>query len=197
MAVYRLITIFLFIFFINVSSVSGASSLSPMDHVRTSVDTIIELLRNTELDKNTRTEKIDSTIREMFDFRVLSQRTLATNWKKATEDEKEKFVDLFSNLLVAIYMERLEVYTDERVVYVKEKIKKKRAVVETVIKTKSADIPIKYKMMQKGDMWLVYDVVIEEVSLLRNYRSSYREIVMKEGIDGLLARIEDKLKKKL
>ena len=88
-------------------------------------------------------------------------------------------------------MGKIEAYTDERVEYLKEKMKKKSAVVDTHIVTKSVNIPISYKVLRSGDDWLVYDVVVEEVSLISNYRSTYAEIFKKEGMSGLLAKMEE------
>jgi phospholipid transport system substrate-binding protein len=171
-----------------VSAMPGATA-----QVQGTVDKVIALLKNKELDRTERREMLGSLIRKRFDFRTMSRHVLAKNWKKATSDERKRFVSLFSDLLERTYMERLEAYTDEKVEYLNEKVKEYRAIVNTIIVTKSADIPIRYKMALKGDEWFIYDVVIEEVSLIRNYRSSYREIVLKEGIDGLLKRLEDKV----
>ena len=124
----------------------------------------------------------------------MSQRTLATNWKKASDDEKKKIVALFSQLIESTYIGRVEAYTDEKVDYPGEKVKGKKAVVETLILTDTADIPVNYKVYLKNGKWWVYDVVIEGISLISNYRSSYQEIVKKEGFDGLLAKMQDKIK---
>ena len=78
--------------------------------------------------------------------------------------------------------------------YAGQKIEGEKAEVETFVKTRSADIPLRYKLFRKAGRWLVYDVVIEEVSLVRNYRSTYDEIVRKEGFSGLFARMEEKIR---
>jgi len=124
---------------------------------------------------------------------AMSQRTLATNWKKATKQEKEKFIDLFSQLIENTYIGKIEAYTNEKVEYPGEKVKGNKALVETLIIAASADIPVDYKLYKKGDTWWVYDVIIEGVSLISNYRSSYQEIVKKEGFDGLLAKMQEKI----
>ncbi|MDH3258313.1 MAG: ABC transporter substrate-binding protein [Deltaproteobacteria bacterium] len=186
-----LITPILLLFF---AASTAAAAPSATDQLRVTVDRVIELLKNKELDPAKRRETLSSLIRKRFDFTLMSQQVLATNWNKALPDEKERFVRLFSDLLESTYMERIEAYTDEKVEYVNEKVKENRSIVDTIIVTKSVDVPISYRMVLKGDDWFVYDVVIEEVSLIRNYRSSYREIVMKDGIGGLLKRMEEKVK---
>jgi phospholipid transport system substrate-binding protein len=174
---------------------SGPSHASPTptEQVRATVDGVLAALRDDGLDQEARRARIRSLVGARFDYRSMSQRTLATNWKKATAAEKDRFVELFSQLLEATYMGRIEAYTDERVEYVNEKVQKDRALVDTLIVTKTADIPIRYKLIRKAEEWLVYDVVIEEVSLIQNYRNSYREIVQRHGIDGLLAQLAEKL----
>ncbi len=133
-------------------------------------------------------------ITERFDFRAMSQRTLATNWKKASKEEQQHFVDLFAELIQNTYIGRVEAYTNETVVYSREKVMDDRAVVDTMIITSNAEIPVSYKLHLKDERWLVYDVSIEGVSLISNYRTSYQEIVMKEGFTGLLAKMEEKVR---
>ncbi len=166
---------------------------TPTDDVRTSVDAMLEILKNEQLDKEDKRAQMSTVINERFDFRAMSQRTLATNWKKTSNEEKQQFIALFSQLIESSYVGKIEAYTNEKVEYPGEKVKGRKAVVETLIITSSADVPVNYKVYQKGDQWLVYDVVIEGVSLISNYRSSYQEIMKKEGFDGLLAKMQAKI----
>jgi len=168
---------------------------SAIDAVRTSVDGILDILKKGDtMDKATRRSAMEAIIDERFDFRAMSQRTLATNWKKASDAEKQEFTDLFKQLIQSSYVGKLEAYTNETVEYVAEKAKGRKALVETMIKTASADIPLNYKMYSKDGNWLVYDVIIEGVSLISNYRSSYQTIVKQEGFDGLMAKMKAKIK---
>ena len=164
-----------------------------LDAVRTSVEAILESLKDEQLDTAARREQMRAAIKDRFDFRAMSQRTLATNWKKASDQEQQQFVELFSRLVENSYVDKIESYTNEKVEYPGAKVQGKKAVVDTLIITASADIPVNYKLYQKGDEWLVYDVIIEGVSLINNYRSSYQEIVKKEGMTGLLTKMQDKL----
>jgi len=172
----------------------GHAEVSPQAAVESSVEAIIDALKDDALDKETRRQKIRAIISKRFDFRAMSQRTLATNWKKASDEEKEQFVDLFSRLIESSYIGKIEAYTDEKVQYPGETVKGMKAFVKTLITSSSADIPVDYRLYRKDDQWLVYDVIIEGVSLISNYRSSYQEIVKKEGFAGLLARMQDKIK---
>ncbi len=167
----------------------------PKIQLKSTIDTILETLRNKTLSTDARHKKITDLINERFDFRRMSQQVLAKNWKKASSKQKGKFVDLFSRSLQASYIGRLEAYTDETVEFTKERIKKKKAKVNTLIITMTIEIPSNYKLHNKNSEWLIYDVAVEEVSLVRSYRSSYQNIVKKEGIDGLLIKMEKKLAK--
>jgi phospholipid transport system substrate-binding protein len=173
--------------------VHGSAETSPTQTVHESVDKILALLRDNALEKEDRRTKIRENVKARFDFEAMSQRTLATNWKKATEKEREQFIDLFSQLIENTYIGKIELYTNEKVEYPGEKVKGNKAIVETLIIAASADIPVDYKLYKKDDDWLVYDVIIEGVSLISNYRSSYQEIVMKEGFGGLLAKMQEKV----
>ena len=172
---------------------AALAASSPTDDVRTSVDAILVILQNGELDVQQKRADISKIINKRFDFRAMSQRTLATNWKKTSDEEKKQFTALFSQLIESSYVGKIEAYTNEKVEYPGEKVKGKKAVVETLILTSSADIPVNYKLYQKGDQWLVYDVIIEGISLISNYRSSYQEIMKDEGFDGLLNRMQAKI----
>jgi len=173
---------------------AGALAAEPITEVRTTVDEVLALLRNKNLPDQERRTQLAEVIRPAFDFEVMSQWVLGTNWRKATPAERQRFTDLFTSLLEETYIGKIDKYTDERVEYVGQKLEGERAEVETLVRTASADIPIRYKVFRKGDRWLVYDVVIEEVSLVRNYRSSYDEIVRKDGFSGLFSRMEEKIR---
>jgi phospholipid transport system substrate-binding protein len=166
----------------------------PTESVRTSVEAIIGILKDTGLDKPAKRDKIRGVIAERFDFRAMSQRTLATNWRKASKEEQQQFVELFAELIQNTYIGRVEAYTNEEVKYPGEKITDDRAVVDTLIVTSSKEIPVTYRLYLKGDRWLVYDVNIEGVSLISNFRNSYQEIVKKDGFSGLLAKMEEKVR---
>jgi len=166
---------------------------SPLAQVQTTVDQVIEVLRDGKVQGAPRRETLSKLIRVRFDFVIMSQRTLGKYWKNATPAEQARFVTLFSDLLEASYIGRIEGYRDETVRYVEEEIEDGRAEVATLVNSGGVDIPINYRLAQKGADWFVYDVVVEDVSLIKNYRSSYGEIVRKEGFSGLFGRMEEKL----
>jgi phospholipid transport system substrate-binding protein len=172
---------------------------SPTALVKKSIDDILSVLNNKSLDQTQRRIALDKEIRrvvkERFEFQTMSKSVLSTNWRKATGYEQDRFVDFFTETLVNTYFSAIESYNGEEIKYVGETIKDDRAVVDTVIVAKNGDIPITYKMKLTDDEWYVYDVVIEHISLVSNYRNLYTAIIKSSGINGLLAKLEKGLKK--
>jgi len=188
--------IFLLLVFIGLAVVLDSSiswAASPQQSVESIVDGSILILNDEKLDLQEKKARIRSIVLDSVDFRSMSQRILSRNWQKANEEERERFIQLFTDLLETTYIDRIEEYSDERMEYVRERIKGDRAIVDTLFITKKKQIPINYKLIRKEGKWWVFDIVIEEVSLISNYRETYREIVMRDGIEGLLTRMENKI----
>jgi phospholipid transport system substrate-binding protein len=144
--------------------------------------------------EDNRRRRVKALIGENFDFAAMANRVLATNWRKASKAERSRFTNLFRELLSNTYWSRIAAYTDERVEYLGERQRSERlATVSTLIKTANADIPVDYKLYLRGERWLAYDVVIEQVSLVRNYRSNFQDIVRQKGIAGLISDLETKV----
>ena len=180
---------------------AAAGTESPMAELKASVDRILDVLKTPDLksgDKlEIRREKLREIAEERFDYRRMSQLSLARHWKGRTDEEKETFIRLFRELLEDSYMSKIESYTDEEVVYVKERIKKKKskeyAQIDTKIITQTAEIPINYKMYRKdGRPWMVYDMVIEGVSMVNNYRSQFAQFLEGNSFEKLVDRLKEK-----
>ena len=167
---------------------------SPREQVKQTVDQVLEVLRNKTLTGQPRRDTLSRLIRARFDFTIMSQRTLGKFWKEATPQEQARFVTLFSDLLEANYIGRIEAYSDETVNYLGERVDGDLAEVDTSIHSGNIDIPTSYRLVLKNGQWFVYDVIIEDVSLIKNYRNSYGEIVRKEGYAGLFVRMEEKIR---
>lgn len=167
----------------------------PTEQLRGTLDQIIVILHDKELSQEAIFDRVEVLVRSKFDFNAMSQRTLGINWRNATPKQRARFVELFSQLLEDTYRNRMRNYTyqDEYVKYVGEDVRGSRGQVDTIV-VANRDIPVSYRVRLKGDQWLVYDVIVEEVSLVSNYRSSYNEIVRQEGFDGLLQRLEEKVR---
>lgn len=167
---------------------------SPREEISRTVDQVVDLLRDKTLACQPRREAVSRLIRARFDFSIMAQRTLGKYWRDATPQEQQRFVALFTDLLEASYIGRVETYSGETVNYLGERIDGDTAEVDTSVHSGNVDIPISYRMVLVNGKWQVYDVVIEEVSLIKNYRSSYGEIVRKQGYRGLFERMEEKLR---
>ncbi len=193
------LTVFLFIFFTVVSISSAEAEYGPQDHMRCAVEEIMAILQDDRLSQQAHLEErrqlMLAVVQHHFDFMEMSKRSLAQAWKKRSEAEKKDFVDVFSQLLENTYVKRVEAYSEEEVLFLKERVKGKKSIVDTVIRQNDLEIPINYKMLQKDDDWLVYDVIIEGVSLVQNYRTQFRSIIRKEKYAGLVVRLEEKLEK--
>jgi phospholipid transport system substrate-binding protein len=149
------------------------------------------------LDREAKIKEIRSIINEVFDWQELSRRTLGREWKKFSPDQQKEFVSLFEELLENIYADRILAYTDEKITFGKEtELKKGRVEVESYIITKdNKKVPLFYRMTDKSGQWRVYDVVIEGVSMVKNYRGQFREILSKKKPEDLLQTLRKKVKK--
>lgn len=178
---------------------AAAPSNTPKESVKATVEAVLDVLRDKYLSapdkKEERRNKIRMLINDRFAFQEMSRRSLSTHWKDRTQEESKEFVSIFSDLLVASYISKIEAYTDEKVIYGKEvlKGKGKYGVVSTTIISKDVDIPIDYKTIFKDDKWQVYDVVVEGVSFISTYNSQYNEIIVRESYAGLIKKMKEKL----
>ena len=180
-------------------SVSVFAAVSPTAFVKRGIDEVLLVFNDKYIDSSQRRaalqKRIRKVIKEHFEFRSISKSVLATNWRKATGYEQDRFVDFFTQTLENTYLTAIESYSGEEIKYVGEKINNDRAVVDTIIVSKNNDIPVSYKLKLNDDQWFIYDVVIENVSLVSNYRNLYAAIIGSSGVNGLLLKLETGLKK--
>jgi phospholipid transport system substrate-binding protein len=171
-----------------------AEAGEPMDLIRQSTDRVIEILKDPTLkeDSELRDQKIWEVVSVRFDFEEMARRALAVHWRDRTPREQKEFVDLFGKLLQRSYSGKLAQYTDEKVEYLGEEIEGPRAEVRTKLVSKAMEIPIDYRMLKKSSDWRIYDVVIEGVSLVNNYRNQFNRIVVSSGYKELIQRMRTK-----
>ena len=172
----------------------------PQQTIEACVNKVLDVLRdpalNSDSAKDTKEEKIWSIFDDIFDYTELSKRTLSRNWKKFNGDQQKEFEDLFRRLLGNVYMDRILAYKDEKVLFHKESmLSDKKAEVQSKILTGSKEIPMNYRMVAKNDQWKVYDVVIEGVSMIKNYRSQFNSILSKKPPEALLKLLRKKVDK--
>ncbi|HIJ79623.1 MAG: ABC transporter substrate-binding protein [Desulfobulbaceae bacterium] len=175
-----------------------ASVAEPLDHMKKAVDEIMVILQDEKLaqpeSREQRRALVTRIIEKNFDFHEMSMRTLARHWKGRTVEEQDRFVELFSKLLENTYITKIDTYAGEEVVFKKQAIKGDKAIVYSHLIRKNVETPIDYRLKSSSDKWMVYDVVIEGVSLVRNYRTQFESILQKEKFPVLLERIEEKIK---
>ena len=152
------------------------------DSVKANVTAVIDVLKDPKLKgpagKKAKEQKIEVIADRMFDYVELSKRTLGLNWNKFTVDQRKEFVELFKGMLRDTYIDRITAYSNEQVNFTKELPLTENSVeVQTVVISSSARTPINYRAMKKGNEWKVYDVVIEGVSVVSNYRTQFRDIL--------------------
>jgi len=172
---------------------------TPLDAVKLNVNRVLDVLRDPKLKapsaKETKKEKLRAIYKVMFDEVELSKRTLGLHWNKMNVAERREFVELYQQILEQAYMDKILSYTNEKVVFGREnKTSENLAEVQTKIVTSSKEIPIDYRVILSGGAWKVYDVVIENVSLIQNYRSQFNDILANNTPEQLLMILRKKVK---
>jgi phospholipid transport system substrate-binding protein len=172
---------------------------TPKETVESGVNTVIGILGDPDFKAKPKDEKISiigAEIDNFFDFKELSRRTLGKHWKKMSAEQQTEFVQLFKELLQGVYADRLLAYSDQKVLFDKEiMLKKGRAEVQTFLQTSDGKkIPLFYRLTDKSGTWKVYDMIIEGVSMVKNYRTQFRQIIAKDSPDKLLQILRDKVK---
>lgn len=197
---YLLLNIF-FIFFFCLNGVLRAEDArlphehSPLETVRYTVDNVIRTNAELPGEENTerRREALRIIINPYFNFKEMAKRSLGLNWTKCSDVQRDEYTTIFSDLLARTYLQKIDSVTTNVVTYSGERITPPTATVKTLITHKGDKFPIDYKMManSKG-IWQVYDVIIENIGLVANYRNEFAGIIRREGFDGLLKRLRTK-----
>ena len=168
----------------------------PTEQLKPVLDELIAVLDDDslkgEVKKIERRTLIMTKISDGFDFREMSRRVLGKTWTKIDAEEQEYFVSQMTKLLENVYIGKLETYTGQGVEFVAEKVKGNRAQVTTLIEDGGANLPVHYIMRRTGSKWMVYDINIEGVSLIRNYMEQFRSILRTKEYEGLIKIIEEK-----
>jgi phospholipid transport system substrate-binding protein len=168
------------------------------DFVRTSVDAVLTILRDPackeESTKEVQRQKLRTIVEALFDYNEISRRVLGRERKSFTPEQMDEFSDLFTRLLEKIYLNKIEKYADEKVIYGKATmLSENKAEVKTDVVTASKQIPINYRVVYKHGEWRGYDVFIEGVSLVKNYRSQFNKILQKKTPEDLLQQLREKV----
>jgi phospholipid transport system substrate-binding protein len=174
---------------------AGAAA-SPTEQVKEKADQVLKILNDPALkgNKEKRRQMVTNIVETMIDWPEVGRRALAVHWKKRTPQEKEEFINLFRDLLKRTYSEKLDIYAGEQIIYGSETIEGNRAVVKTKVinNKKGAEYIVDYRLIQKGEKWLGYDVIIEGISAVNNYRIQFNEVITGSSYEALVKRMKNR-----
>lgn len=188
--------IMLVVCFSLLTSSAGYAAVGPTEQLKPTLKALIDILLDPSLKgeehKVERREKIMGHVTRGFDFREMSQRVIGKEWKDLSPEKQDHFQALFTKLLENAYIGKFESYSGQEIQYTGERLKEDRAVVSTQIENNGQLIPVDYVMIKKDPRWMVYDVNIEGVSLVRNYMEQFKSILRRDKFDGLVKLLEEK-----
>lgn len=169
---------------------------TPTEAMRTTVSQALEVLQDQELKKPEHTDERVTRLKQIadsrFDYGEMAKRSLGGQWDKLAERERQEFVDLFTELLTATYMEKIHAYSGEEVTFLNERLEGNHAEVTSIMVGKKTEIPMDYRLMKKGDDWKAYDVVVDGISLVQNYRGQFAAILRSSSYEHLVHILHEK-----
>ncbi len=173
---------------------------TPQETVEQGVNKVLKALSDPQFkakSKDAQISEVGEIVATIFDYTELSRRTLGREWKKMSAAQQDEFVKLFTKLLQNVYADRLLAYSDQKVLFEKEiMLKKNSAEVQSfILDSDGKKIPLFYRLNDKGGSWKVYDIIIEGVSMVKNYRTQFRQILANDSPDKLIEILRDKVKK--
>jgi phospholipid transport system substrate-binding protein len=188
--------IFAFTVLISISNLNAQTDVVASELVEKTVLEVQKIV--TDFSTKISAAELDTKLREeispVFDFQEMSKRCLGANWKKANDAEKAEFQKLFSEMLAKNYIKQIrEKALGSRFQIAKSQEDGDKATVQTVVTTNAGTLKIDYRLYKSVNTWKVYDVMIENIGLVSNYRSEFSDIINKEGMSGLLVRLREKL----
>ena len=189
------VTLSFLLFYLLAPSLSIAGA--PTEQIRASVDNVQAVLNNPQLKSATKTKERRDQLRQIisarFDFSEMSRRSLGAQWRKLTPKEQEEFVRLYTDLLERAYIDRIESYSDEKFAYARQNLDKDYAEVESrIVTNKGEEFSLNYKAHLMNGEWKIYDVVVENISLVNNYRSQFNRIIANSSYEELVRRMKEK-----
>ncbi|MGQ0696111.1 MAG: MlaC/ttg2D family ABC transporter substrate-binding protein [Nitrospiraceae bacterium] len=187
--------VFLAVMWVGLMVVPGYAG-APTDSMKATIDEVLRIIREKELKQPGKAEErrrqLEKVVEARFDYQEMSRRALGAPWNKLSDQEKQEFVGLFRTLLTNSYAEKIETYSGEGVQYVNERTEKDYAEVRTKVLSGKTEIPLDYRLINKAEGWRVYDVVVDGVSLVNNYRGQFTKILRESTYSDLV----DQLRKK-
>ena len=181
---------------VGVSSAPAAAGV-PTDQLKGAVERVLKTLDDPTLKGEARLGERRVAVRkianEIFDFSEIAKRSMARHWQPLSETQRTEFGGLFADLLERSYISKIETYGGEKIQYTAERADGDLATVSTRIVTKNGtEVPVDYRLLRRGDRWLVYDVSIEGVSLVSNYRTQFNKIIQTTSYNDLVSKLRNK-----
>ena len=155
------------------------------------LESVIFILEKKDIDRQAKKKEIVEIVTPMFNFSLMSKLTLGKkHWPGLTKDQKEKFIELFTKRLKDSYLDKMMLYTDEKIKYKASVQIKKKVHIPTILTSKDNKISMLYKLYKSKQGWRIYDIEVQGVSLISTYRSQFDEILRSKTVDDLLAKLE-------
>jgi phospholipid transport system substrate-binding protein len=174
-----------------------AAAGPPTDAIRSTSEHVLQVLDDQDLKQPDRAKerraRLDQIMGKRFSYEEMSKRALGAQWSRLTGGEKTEFVSLFQSLLSATYTDRIEGHGRDEIRYVKERLAKGYAEVQTTVATGKADLPIHFRMLEQSGDWLVYDVIVDGTSLVSNYRGQFARVLADSSYQSLLEKLRRKV----
>jgi phospholipid transport system substrate-binding protein len=176
---------------------AAPAASAPGDQIQATIDKVLEVLKDSNLKKDSnranRLEQLKAIIEPQFDFAEMAKRSLGAQWQRRTAEEQREFVNLFRELIENSYIDSIDSYNGEKVTITSQKQEQNFADVNTkVVNKKGEESAINYKLMNGDNGWKIYDVVIENISLVNNYRSQFTRIISQSSYDDLMRKMRQK-----
>lgn len=181
------------------SAVGLATAGEPTDVVRQITDQVLKILEDPQFQapnrQAERQERLHKIAEQVFDWQEMARRALAVHWRERTPQEQQEFVRLFRDLVEGTYINRLESSIQEKreIQYVGEQVDGSRATVKTnVVTRRNQQVPIEYRLQKADGRWLIYDVLVEGISLVNNYRSQFNRIITSSSYNDLVQKMKNR-----
>ncbi len=166
---------------------------SPTEQVRRSTDQVQKILDDPALSQDDKRAAVRRVAAEIFDVQEAAKRALGRHWQGRTPAEREEFVRLFAELLEQTYIRRLDLYGGEKLQYTGEAVDGDHAVVRARIVTRQGtEVPVEARLLRRSERWLIYDIAVENISLVANYRSQFDRIIRTSSYPELIRRLKAK-----
>jgi phospholipid transport system substrate-binding protein len=170
-----------------------AAGPGPTEQLKVAIDRVVAILQQPGLDPDDRRAQVRRSADEIFDWDEMARRALAQHWRALSPSQRAEFRAAFADLLERSYSGTLQRYQGEPIQFTGERVQDETASVFTRIVRKQGEVPVEYRMLRKGDRWVVYDVLVEGVGLVSNYRSQFHTILSTASFETLMARVRARI----